>query len=367
MGYGQNRRRGVERAQAVIAAGMACLLLGSACSTEPSSPNGPSGASPDGGDECPSSWQGVDFTGAAPAANALDKPLGTMVQDTDGIHGVPDSSYADFINAHFKGGMLVALGKEAYAHSSEFWAAAGDLDPAVELGLTLDATAYRTVASLLAGLGDFMGLLPGGRQITTLVYQNDGGALSPAEIVELSQGMPSGVSLSVFGSIGWASPAPPGDLVGFKGKFTALVQTYGLLSHDCRAGEQVLVDGPAGGESVCARTSGCECTPAGTSSVYQLCKDAPAQAGRVIGYLASLKAVPVGGSLDGVEFIFSFAPGLEDPTLHPANWTPAQYAEFAAGFAQMVRAQTGVTSGGISMGAWDVTSDYASANGWGSE
>ncbi len=357
--------RAVRRGRVVLAG-----LLGAwaaACSAD--APPEPSDGAQ--AQSCPASWTRpdgtvLDFTVPAPVLPASTLPFGSFVQDTDSARGVPDASVAALVSAHFAGGELVLLGKAEDEGEASYLAALGSLAPDVTLALALDATdaTYQSVEGQLAGLASFSDLVAqasgGTRTIARLVYQKDGGRLTPDEVVELSGRMPTGVSLATFGSIGGATPSAP---AGWTGPYGALVETYGLFSHDCeRPGQRILVDGPAGGVSLCGDT--CTCLPAGTASIYDLCADSPAQAGRIAGYLASLKAVPVSGSLTGVEFIFSFEPSAADPTLYSAAWTPAEYTAFVAGFADTLRSEAGVTSGGLRLGTWDMTSAYASANGW---
>ena len=337
---------------------------------------------------CPMSWTEPGPKGkvipfntpppARPTVTIASTPYGMFVQGTDGVQGIPDAAYGEMISRRFPEGTLVLLGKQNdIGANGDYFKAIDSLDPGVKLGLTLDPTktGFPSVVDQLRGLAEFQAMLKtasgDSRSISTLVYQKDGGHLSDPEILALDKSLQKlagpAVSLATFGSIGGASPAPP---PGWTGPFTTVVETYGMFSHDCPdkeppQPEQILVDGPAGGQSICSQTW-CECTPEGTQSIYELCKDEPEQAGRIAGYLASLKAVPVDGSLDGVVFAFSFEPSTDDPTLSPAGWSPSDYARFADAFAEMVAyyARPAVTTGAITMGAWDMTQQYVIDNGW---
>lgn len=323
---------------------------------------------------CPTSWTNgattVPFNEPPPNAPTIaSAPFSVFVQGTDGARGVPNVKYANMISKRFPKGQLVMLGKaDDLAPGGPYLAALASLSPDVELALTLDVThkPYQTVQGQLDGLDAFQTLVTtatnGTRSISALVYQTDGGKLDMTELADLSHRMPTGVSLTLFGGIGRATPARP---AGWNGPYTSMVETYGLFSHSCERKVpelDILVDGPADGGSICGDT--CDCTPAGTASVYEVCSSDPAQAGRIIGYLASLKAVPADNSLDGVVFVFSFDPAPDDPTISPASWGPTEYATFAEAFAQMLASERKLASGTISMGTWDMTGQYSSDNGW---
>jgi hypothetical protein len=349
---------------------------------------------------CPSSWDDpvtgtVSFTeDPKPPAPVGAAPFSIMVQGTDSDRGVQSEAYAAMISTQFPSGQLVMLGKhEDTLPGTPYLSHLSSLSESVDLSLTLDATDtvhYGTVADIISGLTVFDTMVTSaGRSLTTLVYQKDGGPLKDeAEIVALSvalatwnetngkNGMNGGdVELAVLGGINASNPTAP---KGWSGTYTSIVEAYGMFSHDCPSEKkdpevQILVDGPAGGASICADR--CLCTPSGTESIYELCtgEDGPAQAGRIAGYLASLKAAPktvagtdpVQKTLNGVIYLFSFEPDPGDnPTLFPTDWDPDDYKDFADAFAKMVAFRAKANAGTITMGPWDMTNEYWTDNGW---
>lgn len=381
-------RREKRLGLAVVATAMTLSTVHCGSSTPPEAPPDASPeteASPetgDGGDSCPSHWteainrRVIDFTRApgAPAAPHLadekTSPYSVFVQGIDTDQGVNSKRYADMIANRIRGqasggqAQLVLFGRHDALEDAAYLSHLSSLPTDVSLGLFLDSDnpKYQSVEGQLQGLRDFQKKVKAASEhhtIDTLVYPQEGGRLSDGDMKELNRStLSEGVSLALLGSMGDVTERP----AEWQGPYRPMIEAYGLFSHACPSlqegnREQILVDIPR--RDFCDR---CTCVPTVSQGIYEACKDAPAQAGRILGYLSSLTHRSRQDATDGVIYLFSLAPDTESPTLSVTGWSRDEQSDFVQAFTEMLTHETSASP--ISVGISGITNGYWSSQGW---